>query len=270
MSNFSFIKEALFEHQFWLQILGDHGRFIHDALSPDERDRIGLANYFIQVFDELLDQSRMQLNEDQTYALTGKAQDFAEEIRGFKLELLGEHLAGQIKIGLPPTFLNHMVNEVEEYLRILQCLLDSGTPIEHPLHYHMLWLPDAAGHAGAIMCRLDDVEKDLRLKSGEFEKEFHDLHMKAEEFSGYTRTGLKDFPALKRLNNQAGIKIGMFMKFLKDVEELRMEKRVLGTLQPLMPDHMHREECYYLLNLSRVSEVKDPDCDPTMPRVREG
>lgn len=156
------MKESLFEHQFWLQILGDHGRFIHDALSPDERDKIGLANFYIQVFDELLDQSRMQLNPEQINELTKQALNFAEEIRTFKLELIKEHLAGQIKISLPPTFLNHMVNEVEEYLRILYCLMEMKTSAAHPLHYHNLWLPDAAGHAGAIMCRLDDVEKRFK------------------------------------------------------------------------------------------------------------
>jgi len=159
-----------------------------------------------------------------------------------------------------------MVNEVEEYLRILQNLLEMKMSAGHPLHYHNLWLPDAAGHAGAIMCRLDDVEKDLRMQSREFEKDFHDLHMKAEEFSGYTRTELTDFPALKRLNHQVEMKIVLFMRFLRDIEELRAEKRALGTLSLLMPDHMYREECYYLKSLSRVSKVQNPECDPTMPR----
>lgn len=269
MNQISFMKETLFEHQFWLQILGDHSRFIHDSLSPDERDRVGMASFFIQIFDELLDQSRLQLNTEQINELTKQALNFAEEIRNFKLELIREHLAGQIKIGLPPTFINHMVNEVEEYLRILHCLLEMRSPAAQPLHYHNLWLLDAVGHAGAIMCRLDDVEKDLKMKSMEFEKGFSDLHMKTEEFSGYTRTGLVEFPALKRLNNQTEIKMGMFMRFLKELEELRLEKKALGILQPLEPDHMYREECYYLLNLSRVSEVKDPDCDPTTPRVMD-
>lgn len=268
MNNISFMKEVLFEHQFWLQILGDHSRFIYDSLSPEERDKAGLASYFTQIFDELLEQSRMQLNAQQINELTRQALNFAEEIRNFKLELLMEHLDGKIKISLPPTFINHMVNEVEEYLRVLQCLSEMKTPAAPPLHYHKLWLPDAAGHASAIMCGLDDVEKDLKGKSMEFEKAFSDLHMKAEEFNGYTRTDLMEFPALKRLNNQTETKIGMFMRFLKELEALRIEKKALGTLQPLEADHMYREECYYLLNLSRVSEVKNPDCDPTEPRVK--
>lgn len=269
MSNISYRKEALFEHLFWLQILGDHGRFIHDALSPDEKEKVEISDYFIRIFDELLDYAKQDLNEEQIYELTKQAFAYAEEIRRFKLDLIRDHIAGKIKIDLPPTFINHMVNEVEEYLGILQCLLDRKIPEGHPLHYHNLWLPDAAGHAGAVMCRLDDVETDLKIKSKEFETDFHSLHMKAEEFSGYTRTNLTDFPALKRLNLQVESKIGMFMRYLKDLQELVMAKKVLGTLLPLVPDHMYREECYYLFTLSRVSEVKDPDCDPTTPRSGE-
>ena len=50
------IKEiTLFEHAFWLQILGDHSRFILNALSPKETDFIDKANEFINLFDYLLE-----------------------------------------------------------------------------------------------------------------------------------------------------------------------------------------------------------------------
>jgi hypothetical protein len=226
-----------------------------------------MADYFIHAFDELLDRSRAQLSEDQVYDLTKQALAFAEELRCFKLELLREHLAGKIKICLPPTFINHMVNELEEYLRILECLLEMKSPAAHPLHYHRLWLLDAVGHASAIECRLDDLEKELKMESKEFGTEFNHLHMRAEEFNGYTRTGLLEFPALKRLNGMAEATMGAFMRFLKELEALRITKQALGILTPLVPDHMHREECYYLFSLSRVTEVKVPDCDPTKPRI---
>ncbi|MEL7657158.1 MAG: DUF2935 domain-containing protein [Bacillota bacterium] len=269
MSNISYLKGAVFEHQFWLQILGDHGRFIYDSLSPDEIEKVGMADNFIKIFDELLEQSRKELNEEQIYELTTMSFGYTDEFRKFKLELISDHLTNKIKIGLPPTFINQMVNEIEEYLRILQSLLERKIPDVYPLHLHNLWLPDAAGHASGIQCRLDDVEADLITKSRDFEKEFHDLHRKAEEFSGYTRTNMVEFPALKRLNNQVEIKIGMFMRFLKDLEDLRVSKRVVGALLPLMTDHMYREECYYIFTLSRVSQVKDPDCDPTTPRISD-
>ncbi len=47
-------RQARFEHRFWLQILGDHSRFIHDALAPVEKENIKIASQFIQIFDMLL------------------------------------------------------------------------------------------------------------------------------------------------------------------------------------------------------------------------
>ncbi|WP_144553714.1 DUF2935 domain-containing protein [Peribacillus simplex] len=47
-------KAARFEHRFWLQILGDHSRFIHESLAPIELENIEIALEFIQIFDTLL------------------------------------------------------------------------------------------------------------------------------------------------------------------------------------------------------------------------
>ena len=57
----SFEKEALFEQRFWLQILGDHARFIYNTLSSSEKEKIEKAIYFIRIFDELLEEARMSL-----------------------------------------------------------------------------------------------------------------------------------------------------------------------------------------------------------------
>lgn len=86
---------------------------------------------------------------------------------------------------------------------------------------------------------------------------------------GYMRTGLNKFPALSKLNQDADEEMLCFKKFLKELEKLVKEKKVLGTLQPLMLDHIYREECYYLTKLSMVSEVKRPDCDPGEPRIED-
>ncbi len=63
------------------------------------------------------------------------------------------------------------------------------------------------------------------------------------------------------------MEIQLFQAFLYDLEELRLEDEILGTFSPLMADHMSREECYYLMKLSKVSDVKSPDCYPTRPRI---
>lgn len=267
MADNIFQTEALFEHQFWLQVLGDHSRFILNALSPTELEKIQRTNNFIQIFDGLLEEAREPLNDINLEDLTQRAQRYSLEIREFKLQIIREHLIGDVKIELPPTFINHMVNEVEEYLRVIHWLLNKELPTAHPIHFHTLWLPDASGHAGAIYCGLDSTERDLRYRSKEFMVIFEDLYIKADEFEGYLRTRLQAFPALSRLNTQVEVNVLLFMTFLKEIEEWRLTKKVVGTIMPLIANHMFREECYYLTKLSKVSEIKKPECDPTAPRI---
>jgi len=260
-------REVLYEHRFWLQILGDHSRFIFDNLSPDEKVKVDKAEQFIKIFDELLEIAR-RIDERGVLDLTRKALPYAEELRDFKLLLIKEHLIGKIKIQLPPTFINHMVNEIEEYIYIMKAALAREHYAITPFGLHLLWLPDASGHAGAVLCGLDSTEDKLRKLSEDFVKEFEQLYIKSVEYKGYTRTGLKEFPALSRLNSQVDDKITLFMKFLKEVEDLRMTKKALGTLLPLLTDHMYREECYYLNKLGKVSAIRPPECDPTKPRLK--
>jgi hypothetical protein len=263
----SYRKETLFEHRFWLQILGDHSRFILNALSPLEKEEIQKASYFMQLFDRLLERARQNIGDQQMNELTMEAYKSAQEIRDFKLHILRRHLTEVIKIELPPTFINHMMNELEEYLTILNFIISKKIPLANPVHHHLLWLSDAAGHASAIMSNLDEVEKCCIEKSMKYNKTFLDLYNKAIENAGYLRTGLKDFPELSQLNEQAEGEITLFMEFLMEIKDLRIKKRLLGTLMPLMADHMFREECYYLTKLSQTSGIKKPDCDPTKPRI---
>lgn len=260
---------VLFEHRFWLQVLGDHARFIFTALAPDERGKIQQAKLFIDTFDNLLETSRKDLNSAQLDLLNKSAFSAAQSIRSFKLMIISEQLVEKVKIELPPTFINHMVNEVEEYIALLACILNNQYPSPNPIHYHLLWIPDASGHAAAIASKLDPVEKPLIKRSKNFSKTFDELHIKSIEEAGYMRTNLCKFPALSRLNSEAESEISCFSAFLKELEALVKEKKVLGTLLPIMLDHMYREECYYLNKLSQVSEVSKPNCDPTKPRVED-
>lgn len=259
---------AIGEHRFWLQILGDHSRFIHDSLAPKEMNEIQTAQHFIQVFDQLLEQSREPLSGKELMQLNSLAYQYAQQLRVFKLNLLSEQLLGKITIHLSPTFINHMVNELDEYLRILTSLVAGEIPpLFHPVHHHLLWLLDASGHAGAIADSLDKVEYQLKLKSGQFEKDFDHFYMKAVEMAGYLRTNLNQFPALSRFNQEVELEMLLFREFLKELEEMDLKAELLGTLTPLMADHMAREECYYLMKLAQVSEVHAPNCDPAKPRV---
>jgi hypothetical protein len=259
-------EQAWFEHRFWLQILGDHSRFIHSALAPKETKDIQLAEQFIQLFDHLLHQAR---NEQSSLAdVTTNAFQATEQLKAFKLSLLDRLLLGKMAIAFTPTFLNHMINELEEYMRILTSLLEGrGVPAFPSLHHDLLWLPDASGHAAAIAIELDPVEKKMIKKSEDFEKQFTHFYLKAIELAGYFRTMREHYPVLSRFHTDVNLEMSVFMAFLSELEELELSNELLSRIDPLMPDHMFREECYYLLKLSQSGAIQQPDCDPTKPRL---
>ncbi|MGX6444110.1 DUF2935 domain-containing protein [Neobacillus sp. K501] len=264
--NGDFEKTARFEHRFWLQILGDHSRFIFEALAPVETEDINKANTFIKVFDMLLNRAKSENPAN----LSVDAEVEVIKLREFKLDLIRKHLYGKVKIHLSPTFINHMVNELEEYLRILKHLKAQQTlPIYHELHHHLVWLLDAAGHAGAISDSLDHVEKRLKEKSDLYTKYFEDFYLKAVEMAGYLRTNITTFPALEKMNKDVSLEMKLFQNFLQELEELELSAQVLGTFSPLMADHMFREECYYLMKLAESTDLAKPDCDPAKPRIKD-
>jgi len=259
---------ALFEHRFWLQVLGDHARFIFNALPSSEVEEAKRAEHFIAFFDRLLARSRHPLSPDELHALGLEAYSCADAIRDFKLALLRRCLQGNINIQMSPTFLNHMVNEVEEYLEILESLLAGELPgLHHPLHHHLLWLMDAAGHAAIINDLVDPMENKVKEKSARFNQHFKAFYLKAVEFAGYLRSNIERFPALSRLNRDVELEMRVFRAFLQELESWELNVETLGAFTALMADHMAREECYYLIKLSQVSETRHPDCDPGKPRT---
>lgn len=263
----SFEQAALYEHRFWLQVLGDHARFIRDSLAPREEEDIRRAGTFVQVYDHLLQVAREPLSREALLDLNPIVYRHTLELRNFKLHLLRRHLSGQLAIHLTPTFINHMVNELDEYIRVLSFLQAERIPVFDAVHHHLLWLPDASGHASAIGANLDQVEMMLRERSKHFETVFAHFYLKAVELAGFLRTQLSDFPALRRFNEQVEIELGLFRQFIHDLEHMKLTNVLLATLMPLMADHMAREECYYLTKLSQAGAASPPDCDATKARI---
>lgn len=262
-----FLKSASFEHQFWLQVFGDHARFIHDSLYPSKHEDIELARAFIHTFDQLLSQSK-SLTEQNVISFTNQVEEVVDNFKEFKLVIIRRHITGESGIHLTPTFLNHMVNELEEYQRVLSYLKEGRVPpIFHELHHHLLWLADAYGHSGTINDELDGVEKRLKEKSHEFTKHFEQFYLKASELTGYLRTNVHSFPALEKFNNDVEVEIKLFQTFHHELEEMELSHTVLSTFSALMADHMYREECYYLMKLAESRNTTPPNCDPTKPRT---
>jgi hypothetical protein len=244
MENF---KETLdYEQRFWLHVLRDHCQFILEALSPTEEKEIDRVQKLYTIFNNLYQHHGNDLSA--VYHAVCK-------LREFKLHLLKRLLTDQFSFHLTPTFVNHMVNELDEYMRILTCFQQNKLPDDsHSLHHHLLWLPDAAGHATALHANTDGVEKEWLEKTAFFTERFEAFYLKAIELAGYLRTNCIQFPALRRFNHDVELQMNIFQNFLKEVEEMTANKTLLGTIAPLMADHMYREEKYYL---DKLTQAKD-------------
>ncbi len=234
------------EVRFWTGIMRDHGEFILTSLSYNEQGAICLANFYKESFMRLHEQSKM-IGKDLSSILK-QSMCLLLSFINFKRMLLRRSLQCQLNSSLPPTFYNHMINEAMQFYKTIMDIQSSVqlNTFEENLNLHKIWLPDAAGHAATIASDLDPTEKSLITEAKEFEKHFNNLTLKTDELSKMlVRTCLTD-GALKQLNTEAMEKIKEFICYLDKIRELLIKCKVLGTIKPLIPDHMMREENYYL------------------------
>jgi hypothetical protein len=251
----TYVEKALFEHEFWLKVLRDHSIFLEGALHHKEKEDIAKAVHFKEYFIKELEKLP-SLSKDQLRQLSKQVAPQVKALKEFKLSIIKRQLQGKIKIHFGPTFINHMVNELEEYEKVLGYLKNGeGPPIFHELHHHLLWLSDAAGHAGAISGTVDLAEKDLRQKGLIFEKQFNEFYLKAVELANYLRANIRTFPALRKFNDDVDIEIRLFQIFLEELEEMEMKEEALGSFSAQMADHMYREESYYIQKVAEAEKV---------------
>ncbi|HLN64776.1 MAG TPA: DUF2935 domain-containing protein [Symbiobacteriaceae bacterium] len=275
------VAQALRENWFWASVFRDHAAFIFDNTAPDQDDVFRWARSFRDQFEKLLQQA---MSEAQAVGITGPAGSYAvagrppepplaslegrglldlegqagqttkqllENLTGlkrFKEELIQRKLDCKVKLGLGPTLLQHMVNELEEAQRTLGRVgaLAQLPPPMQALHHHLVWLPDAAGHAGVIHSGLDAPEAKLLEASQDFKEIFNGMHLKALELYTMLKVAPRMVGALRRLNRDSMAHIGLFRAFLTELREHLEDCEILTTnLAPALADHMLREELYY-------------------------
>ena len=122
-----------------------------------------------------------------------------EALRAFKLEILKRLLCKKVEFSLSPTFMNHMVNELDEY------------------------------------------------------------------------RSMPMFPTLGQFDNDVACEMFKFKDYLEELKVNVLEAKTVGSLPALVPDHMAREECYFLYRLheSDPQNVPSPACDPARPRISQ-
>ncbi|MGE5673886.1 MAG: DUF2935 domain-containing protein [Mycobacterium leprae] len=286
------VANMLRENWFWSQILRDHATMIHDNLAPDEEEQarwaLGFKQAFTQLFEDAASMGRtagipgpagsyaltgfppepplaslqgealLQLEQDAT-KLSRTLLDQLTALRSFKEQLIQKKLDYAVKFGLTAVFLRHMLNEAEEAHRVLTRMRDGAPlpPVLESLHQHMLWLPDAAGHAVGLYMEIDGVEAELQNRCRAFQHLFDAIHRRALETYYIMRNNPRPAGIVRWLNQESMAAIADFRTFLSKLrEDLEARLILVGGLNPMIPDHMLREELYYneKINAIRLGE----------------
>jgi hypothetical protein len=277
----STVAEALRENWFWTSIFRDHAAFIHDNLGPDQDQLVRWAAGFRDTLSQLHTEAAQAAQAAGisgpagAYALAGRpaeeplsglegrellgaeqqAQRLSQtllqsisSLKSFKEDVLQRKLDCKIKLALGEVIIAHMIVEAEEAQRVLGRVRSMAPlpPSLQVLHHHLVWLPDAAGHAALIHSAADGVEENLLDVTQNFKQTFNGMQIKALELYSMLRIAPRMVGALRRLNQDSMAQIGLFRAFLTELREHLEGCEVLGgNLVPALADHMLREELYY-------------------------
>ncbi|HHT38675.1 MAG TPA: DUF2935 domain-containing protein [Mollicutes bacterium] len=237
---------------FWSGIMRDHEEFLTLSLSVNEMELIETANFFKEEFTKIHNLSNNNITGDFINEVMSLLVNFIE----FKRYIIQKLLMCAINISLPPSFINHMINEAQEFYETLESIRrpKAVNTVEENIKLHKVWLPDSSGHATSLLMFIDAVEAFDREEARRFACDFNKLFIKANELGiMIDRTNMSN-GALKYLNEQSKNKISDFIYFLSRIKELRIQCKLLGNLMPLIPDHMIREAQYYLSSIQSFNE----------------
>ena len=232
---------------FWTGILADHAKFQINAFSPKEVLLIKEAEKFHLYFAEKNEALKQKENVD-INDLEKHTSDFID----FKKSMITSLLHHNILINFSPSFINHMVNEADEFLSMLRGSVLPGK-MENPPLYMKTWLADASGHASTLAAFLDFAEVPT-IKQGQiFKQMFDDLGKKASEVTNIKENLHTDID-VGLLKNEVIYTLDEFIKYCEGVGELLDEKKIMsiGTLSSEVTNHFIKEHNYFIQKLEAI------------------
>lgn len=207
------------EHRFWLDILKEHAHFLLDRLSPDEETWILEVRRYAEGLAAL--QSKLTAlasipeapSHAEWIAFAKEANPYAAGYYKLEGRIQAQLLSGQIRLKLPPAFLNGTMNENQEYLRLLRYYVQGADAPALPLWNLMeLWLDDQLGHAELLLelSEKDYPEPELIRQAESAARAFKDHLIRNKAIHGYLRFTAPGFPEQLAAARQAAESVCLF------------------------------------------------------------
>lgn len=254
------------ENEFWIQLMGDHAITLGRAIHPKNQSEMQIVQQYKATFESLLARARQPLKPDELTKLYSDEMGATEHFRRFLLQLLKMQVLDGIQINIQPVLFNQMVALAENYLGRLSALLNKKEYERTPYGLHLFWLPVFIAQASNILNQLGIYYMHLRERARYFVTYLANLYLRALEMSKVFKIGVTDFPMANRIADDIESTLEGFAVFIVDLDRLVQNKEIPGLLDILTIDHVYRMLCYYLTELSDITDVKKPACDPAGPR----
>ncbi len=256
-----------FEIRFWSEIMGDNARIILQALHPDDTAEIAKARKYITQFDNLVNRMGKKLSSDELTLINDEAFEATENIRQYFLHILDLQMTQGFLILIKPLLINHMVDLASEYLRILYAFIHNRLPAFDPIDQDILWLPTFLAQSKYVSDNVGFYENDTRQEAEQYAFKFQNLFNFSLELKGISRIGKRNFPIENKHRRDMEQTLRDYANFIAKVMLNVQRYETPGILSLEYMDRANRILCYYLKQLSTLSNSVEPECDPASPRL---
>lgn len=226
---------------FWTDILSDHAMFQINAFSPKEERYIVEAEKFYGQFKRYNKLITIGQNVDMRTLESDTARFIS-----FKKKIVYELLNHNIAINFSPSFINHMVNEGDEFLNMFHSR-NCPEKIQDLHLYINTWLADASGHASTLASFIDLAEAPSIKKANFFKTMFDDLIKKSSEIH-MIQKNLEIDVDTRLLAVETIEMLQEFIEFSQKIGELLNSKKLMsvGTLSSDITNHFIKEHKYFI------------------------
>lgn len=239
---------------FWLGIMRDHAAFQISSLSYKEQVYVQKALGFMQSFENI---AQRISSDENLEVMIPNITNVLKEFLTFKRKILKELVSCRLEMGLPPSLINHQINEGMEFQYALLAPDTYYKNFEKPMtfiYFLKSWITDSSGHAATYGSFLDPSEGLLRNEAISFKNSFDLLAVKVGELEITVMQSGDGEGAVDLLVMEAAELMKNFILYLQKIFKLRSECKVMGigTLTPLLPNHMIREHEYFLKKVGNM------------------